>query len=191
MWEKYLEAPSIQCELLGDFHLLHCYIMNKFPFDALLKAFRKFIPASNISVMESEYCLLLCKLDDLHDDCVTIFWKNLLGAKNSAGVRMFPLLSQLVISLLILPVSHSVVERVFSRVTVTTIDLRNRLSLDTFENILHVKFGVIRNGKDCKDFTQSAIFFEVVTYPRYVLRCSCLCSKIVSHSCCEHLKSEL
>lgn len=75
-------------------------------------------------------------------------------------MRIFALLSQVAISLLILPVSHAAVERVFSHVTLTKTDLQNRMFLDTFEHILHVKFRVTRNGKCCKDFTPSEIFLE-------------------------------
>ncbi|KAH9364712.1 hypothetical protein HPB48_018049 [Haemaphysalis longicornis] len=109
--------------------------------------------------METEYCVLQCRLDYLPDDSVTIFWKKLLGAKNSVGVRMFLVLSQLAISLLIFPVSHAVVEGVFSHLTLTKMDLQNRMFLDTFEKF-HVKFGVRRNGRCCKDFTLSDIVFE-------------------------------
>ncbi|KAH9375610.1 hypothetical protein HPB48_017202 [Haemaphysalis longicornis] len=74
-------------KLLGDLNILLCYNIRKFSFDALLKAFAKFIPPSSISATESEYCFLQCRLDELRDDNVTVFWKNVLHAKNSAGAR--------------------------------------------------------------------------------------------------------
>ncbi|KAH9362007.1 hypothetical protein HPB48_014946 [Haemaphysalis longicornis] len=147
-------------KLLGDLNLLHCYNIRKFSFDVIFKDFAKFIPPLSTSAMESEYCFLHCRLDELCHENVTVFWKNVLDAKNSAGARMFPLLSQIAISLLTLPVSNAAIERVLSQVTLTKTGLRDRMSIETLENILHVKFGLTRGGKCCKDFTPSDIFLD-------------------------------
>ncbi|KAH9359597.1 hypothetical protein HPB48_016219 [Haemaphysalis longicornis] len=73
---------------------------------------------------------------------------------------MFPLLQQLAISLLTLPVSNAAAERVLSHVSLTKTDLLSKMSLDMLENILCVNCGVTRNGKRCNDFTESEILLE-------------------------------
>lgn len=100
---------------------------------------------------------------------MTDFWKNVYLAKNSAGTPMFPVLSKLAMSLLTLPLSNASVERVFSHVTLTKTDLRNRMNLETLENVLFVKFSLWGETQCCKEFVPSDAFLErfttAVMYP--------------------------
>ena len=61
-------------------------------------------------------------------------------------------LSEHVLSVLSLPVSNAEVERVFSQVTILKTDLRNRLSTNTMENLLRIRFAVKNNNKCCRDY---------------------------------------
>ncbi|KAG0431712.1 hypothetical protein HPB47_021539 [Ixodes persulcatus] len=114
---------------------------------------------SVISAMESEYRLLQTNIRDLSDDCLELFWKNVREARNSSGAAMFPLLSALGTALLTLPMSNAAVERVFSQVSLTKSDLRNRLSHSTLESILFVKFAFLGKKECCKDFKPTEEFF--------------------------------
>lgn len=156
-------------QLLSDLHLLHHSSVRKFPFTFLYNAFERYIKSSDVAAIECEYGLLQCRLSELRDDSVTDFWKNVYLAKNSAGTPMFPVLSKLAMSLLTLPLSNASVERVFSHVTLTKTDLRNRMNLETLENILFVKFSLWGETQCCKEFVPSDAFLErfttAVMYP--------------------------
>lgn len=146
-------------KLLSDLQLLAPSSVAKFPFDTFSKAFLPFIKMPSISDMESEYRLLQTDVNSFFDECAMAFWVNVRNAKNSSGARMFPLLSELAIALLTIPMSNAAVERVFSHVSLTKTDLRSRMSHETLENILHVKFAFLGRNECCKDFQPSEEFF--------------------------------
>ncbi|KAL1472072.1 hypothetical protein MTO96_039555 [Rhipicephalus appendiculatus] len=147
-------------QLLSDLHLLHHSSVSKFAFQLLQKAFERCIKPSDVASIESEYGLLQCRLSELREDSVTEFWKNVYLAQNSAGIPLFPLLSQLALSLLTLPLSNASVERVFSHVTLTKTDIRNRMNLETLDNILFVKLALWSETPCCKEFDPSDVLLE-------------------------------
>lgn len=104
------------------------------------------------------------KLKELREETVCKFWIRVSNETDCAGNRLFPMLSDVALAMLTLPMSNAAVERVFSQVTLTKTDLRNRMGIDTLENVLHVKYGLRRNGKCCcTDFQPSEAFFEKFT----------------------------
>lgn len=71
--------------------------------------------------------------------------------KNAAGEPLFPNLSKSVFALLCLPVSNIAVERVFSQVSVTKTDHRNRMTRETLQMILHVRWGLKESYGCCEN----------------------------------------
>lgn len=150
-------------KLLSDLQLLAPKNIKKYSFDFVHRSFSAFIPTNSISSLESEYRLLQTKVDNLAEgtQSITQFWVSVKNAKNVADNPTFPLMTELARSLLSLPVSsNAAVERVFSQVTLTKTDLRNRMSNETLEALLHVKFGLARNGGCCKNFRPGKEFLS-------------------------------
>ncbi|KAH7950534.1 hypothetical protein HPB49_025510 [Dermacentor silvarum] len=118
------------------------------------KLIGNFVEDSIVPSLESEYRLLQTTISNIAEgvESITKLWASIRNAKNSAGNSMFPLLSELALSLLALPLSNAAVERVFSQVSLTKNDLRNRMSNVTLQALLHVKFGLAESGDCCKDF---------------------------------------
>ena len=56
---------------------------------------------------------------------------------------------------LFLPLSNADVERVFSEMSLVKSKLRNRIGQETLSGILHIKYGLRRQGLCCKDFAPS------------------------------------
>lgn len=70
---------------------------------------------------------------------IEIFWRHIAGIKKGDNTQMFPLLSQFVANLLVLPHSSANVERLFSAVNLLKTSNRNNLSTDTLQGLLHTK----------------------------------------------------
>lgn len=157
-----LKRLPANMKLLSDLKLLEPKSIKKYSFDFVHRSFNAFVEPSCISTMESEYHLLQTRVDDLAEGThsITEFWVTVHNAKNVAGNSMFPLMSKLALSLLSLPVSNAAVERVFSQVSLTKTDIRNRMSNETLEALLHVKFGLGRNAGCCKDFKPGREFLS-------------------------------
>ncbi|KAK3864442.1 hypothetical protein Pcinc_029875 [Petrolisthes cinctipes] len=80
------------------------------------------------------------------------YWIYLLNYKDCAGNRQFEELAAAALCLLSLPISNAECERVFSQVKLLKNDLRTRLSTDTLDSLLHIRFNVrgdTRNAEDC------------------------------------------
>ncbi|XP_064488440.1 uncharacterized protein LOC135400538 [Ornithodoros turicata] len=155
-------VPS-NIDLMENMKLLHCDAIATRRFGDIFEAFRKFIAPGDVSVMESEFLLLQANINELRRGSTCDFWINVACATNSAGEKKFPRLSHLALSLLTLPLSNASVERVFSQVALTKTDIRNRMSHNTLENTLHVKFALRKDGGCCKDFVPSDEFLRKFT----------------------------
>ncbi|XP_066950649.1 uncharacterized protein [Macrobrachium rosenbergii] len=82
--------------------------------------------------------------------CDTVkYWIYLLNNKDSAGNHGFRELAAVALSLLSLPIANAECERVFSQVNILKNDLRNRLSTDTLDNLLNIRFSVRGHDNDC------------------------------------------
>ncbi|XP_051798030.1 uncharacterized protein LOC127531856 [Acanthochromis polyacanthus] len=83
------------------------------------------------------------------------FWVEVLSYKDSSGDQAFKELALFALSLLAMPLSNADVERVFSQMNLVKSKLRNRMGQDTLSSILHIKYGLRRQGICCKDFIPS------------------------------------
>lgn len=68
-----------------------------------------------------------------------IFWIKVFDIKNALDEAMFPNLTFFVKGILALPHSSAAAERIFSQLFLLKSKIRNRLSIETCSNILHVK----------------------------------------------------
>lgn len=95
------------------------------------------------------------------------FWHHVSEIKKSDETQMFPLLSEFVRKLLVLPHSSANVERVFSAVNLLKTSTRNKLSTDTLQGLLHTKQFISESGQQptpteehYKLFTQKMYSFK-------------------------------
>ncbi|CAH1109742.1 unnamed protein product [Psylliodes chrysocephalus] len=80
------------------------------------------------------------------------FWIEVSMYRDASGENPFLDLVTLAFKILCLPHSNADVERVFSQMNIVKDKLRNRMKLDLLNNILHIRFGLRRIGKCCKDY---------------------------------------
>lgn len=159
--KSLLKRLPSNLELFENFKFLRpCYVR-----DASFSTFHKVIsmvtaPCST-SILESEYVSLQAMHSSLAlSDNVSEFWRAVAKATNSVGEALFPNLSAMVFALLCLPASNAAVERVFSLVTVTKTDHRNKLTVRNLEMILHVRCGLKEYFGCCNNFKPSERFLE-------------------------------
>ena len=89
------------------------------------------------------------------------FGFKVLNYKDSGGDHIFKKLSLFSLSLLAMPLSNADVEQVFSQMSLVKSKLRNRMGLsETLSSILHIKYGLRRQGIRCKDFSPSQEMFQ-------------------------------
>lgn len=86
---------------------------------------------------------------------VITFWAEVNEKKNSAGQKIFPNISGLVLALLSLPFSNASVERIFSQMNVVHSKLRNRLSVRSVEALLQIRYGLSHYFQSCVHFEPS------------------------------------
>ncbi|KAH8032070.1 hypothetical protein HPB51_022910 [Rhipicephalus microplus] len=154
--KSLLKRLPSNLELFENFKFLRpCYVR-----DASFSTFHKVIsmvtaPCST-SILESEYVSLQAMHSSLAlSNNVSEFWRAVAKATNSVGEALFPNLSAMVFALLCLPASNAAVERVFSLVTVTKTDHRNKLTVRNLEMILHVRCGLKEYFGCCNNFKPS------------------------------------
>lgn len=83
------------------------------------------------------------------------FWAEVNEYTMSSGVKKFPNLSSLALSLLSLPYSNASIERIFSQMNVVHSKLRNRLSVRSVEAILQIRYGLTLQSLNCSTFVPS------------------------------------
>lgn len=77
------------------------------------------------------------------------FWVEVLQYKNAANSVPFLELSTCALTILSLSHSNAEVERIFSQMNLVRNKLRNKMNTDTFNAILHIRFGLKRTGITC------------------------------------------
>ena len=77
------------------------------------------------------------------------FWSEVWQFRDAAGLNPFQELSQVAVSVLSLPHSNAEIERVFSQMSVVKNKLRNRMSLQTLNSILYVRYDLRLSGEAC------------------------------------------
>ena len=80
--------------------------------------------------------------------------------KDGHCANPFHELAEFALKILIIPHSNADVKRIFSQLSVTKSKLPNKMSTDTVNALLHIKYGLKRHGKCCCN----------CTYPLEILR---------------------
>lgn len=76
-----------------------------------------------------------------------IFWHNLKTLRNAGGELMFPWLPTFALRVLPLPHANADCERIFNKINLIKVKLRNRLVTDTVESLVLSSQYVNNNGK--------------------------------------------
>ena len=77
------------------------------------------------------------------------FWSEIWRFRDAAGLNPFQELAMAAVAVLSLPHSNAEVERVFSQMSVVKTKLRNRMSLQTLNSILYIRYGLKLSGEAC------------------------------------------
>lgn len=77
------------------------------------------------------------------------FWSEIWKFRDAADINPFQELAMAAVSVLSLPHSNAEVERVFSQMSVVKSKLRNRMSLQTLNSILYIRYGLKLSGEAC------------------------------------------
>ena len=83
------------------------------------------------------------------------FWIEIHNFKDAGGEYCFRKVSEGVIKILLVPISNSDVERVFSQVRLSKPYIRNRLSFNMMKAIISNKFHIKSNVKRLEDWIPS------------------------------------
>lgn len=81
-----------------------------------------------------------------------LFWIEVSEFKDVVGNNPFIELSNFVLRLLSMPYSNADVERTFSVMNFYKSKIRNRLSLNSVNSLLHIKYGLSRHDKCCNNY---------------------------------------
>lgn len=137
------------------------------PSEALNREVRSIVPLAvnlpclskgvNMTSLDREWHLLK-SMDINPSESLENFWKNISVMKKGDESELFPLLSEFVKKLLILPHSSAAVERIFSSVGRIKTKDRNSLQTDTVSGLLYAK-QALRNST-CFDFKPSSNHYE-------------------------------
>lgn len=84
------------------------------------------------------------------------FWDEVFKYTDASGSNPFQELADFAMKVLILPHSNAEVERVFSQLNITKSKLRNKMGIKLVNSLLHIKYGLKRHNKCCKDYVLPA-----------------------------------
>lgn len=111
------------------------------------KYFPHLTQENNIERLNTEWRLLsdLSELKDIDTSTAESFWSKVFNLKSELDTEMFPSLKYFISGLLALPHSSAAAERIFSNVNLLKTKLRNRLEIETINDILHCKENLDNN----------------------------------------------
>lgn len=110
--------------------------------------------SGDLAALETQYqAVAYLPWTNKEDSQAEAFWVEVLNYKDSSGDHTFKTLALFSLSLLAMPLSNADVERVFSQMSLVKSKLRNRMGQETLSSILHIKYGLRRQGLCCKDFS--------------------------------------
>lgn len=117
--------------------------------------------SGDLAALETQYqAVAYLPWTNKEDSQAEAFWVEVLNYKDSSGDHTFKTLALFSLSLLAMPLSNADVERVFSQMSLVKSKLRNRMGQETLSSILHIKYGLRRQGLCCKDFAPSQEMFQ-------------------------------
>lgn len=119
-----------------------------------------FVPTENLGLLDMQYDSLLnvpwneiLSLEE-KTDCYK-FWYCVYNYKNTGGRFPFRELAEFALTVLSLPSSNAVVERVFSVMNSVKTKLRNRMVFQLLDSLLRIRMHFSANHMCCKDFEPS------------------------------------
>jgi hypothetical protein len=103
-----------------------------------------YVKEGDLAIIETQYIKLLDAnwsniLSKESNSNIYIFWPDVRNCQDAGGDYLFRLLAEFVLTLLALPSSNAVVERIFSIMSTVKGKLRNKLSIATLESILLIR----------------------------------------------------
>ena len=104
-------------------------------------------PTDTDKIIQQWRVIHLSKWNEIQD--TVGFWSDVWQFRDAAGINPFKELAMAAVSVLSLPHSNAEIERVFSQMSVVKTKLRNRMSLQTLNSILYVRYGLKLSGQAC------------------------------------------
>ncbi|XP_018397609.1 PREDICTED: uncharacterized protein LOC108775676 [Cyphomyrmex costatus] len=117
----------------------------------------EFINENDLGILEMQWNKLLninwveIIGDNIINDCYT-FWPKVYKFKNAGGNFVFKELATYVLTLLSLPTSNAVVERVFSIMNAVKTKTRNRILIKILDSIIRIRINLYAHGICCNNF---------------------------------------
>ncbi|KAK4319969.1 hypothetical protein Pmani_009128 [Petrolisthes manimaculis] len=84
------------------------------------------------------------------------FWDEVFKYSDASGSNPFQEVAEFAMKILILPHSNAEVERIFSQMNVRKSKLRNKMGTKLVNSLLHIKYGLRRHDKCCRDYVLPA-----------------------------------
>lgn len=120
--------------------------VHKLPITDLVKEFND--NSKKITQIENQWNNLI-KVKWINVTSSSDFWNEVSKYRDCCNENSFRELSEFALNLLSLPYSNADVERVFSQLNLVKNKLRNRMSADTTNAILDIRYGLKRSGQCC------------------------------------------
>ena len=95
------------------------------------------------------------------------FWENIYNIKSVDGSIAFPLVKQLILTVLSIPIATANVERTFSQINLNKTKIRNKLEPETLTGILLTKDYMKKHNKNCISFEHSNAMLKKMTAKMY------------------------
>lgn len=128
--------------------------------------FPNLIKQNELNDIDVEWRLLRnVDIRDLVEMNISNFWKKISEMKTSDDTPLFPKLCKFVYYIFTLPHSSATVERIFSQVNLNKTKIRNKLSTDTLQGILHTK--QLLKNKSCYNFPVDNELFKRINKSMY------------------------
>lgn len=136
-------------ERMSELSVNQCLKPNKMPITDIAVQFQK--DALTISEIELQWDNIRhIKWKETKE--TEKFWAEVNSYHYASGENPFRELVDLALQILCLPHSNADIERIFSQMNLIKSKLRNRMKLPVLSNILHIRFGLKRVGKCCKNY---------------------------------------
>lgn len=107
----------------------------------------------DVSGVEDEWQRLRHTSLSVNDSTPLLQFWSAIAFHKSGGIPLFPHLTQLVSTLVCLPISNATVERMFSVMNIIKNKLRNSLAIPMVEAVLATRHGLKRRGETCSTMT--------------------------------------
>ncbi|CAL9702146.1 unnamed protein product [Knipowitschia caucasica] len=135
-------------QYMSVFNVVETLKHNKSPAEiAKIAKLLGFSPADIDKIVQQWRAIHLSRWNETNN--TVGFWSEIWKFRDAADINPFQELAMAAVSVLSLPHSNAEVERVFSQMSVVKSKLRNRMSLQTLNSILYVRYGLKLCGEAC------------------------------------------